>query len=258
SDWNAQQYDSFATLRQQAAHDLLAAVPAESIEAISDLGCGSGLSTALLAQRWPDAAIIGVDQSPDMLATAATRVPSARFLQGDIADFSAPESQDLIVANASLHWLADHRQLFPALVNQLRPGGMLAVQMPNTLPEASHRLMGEVASRADFAQHLGEMNTHRETLLNPNEYYDCLTPNCAAVTIWETHYYHVLDGPSDILRWFSSTALKPYLDMLPAHKREDFSHQYLSELIRVYPPQADGKVLLRLPRLFIVAFRSAS
>lgn len=228
------------------------------MEAISDLGCGSGLSTELLEQRWPEAAIVGIDQSPDMLKAAATRVPLAIFRQGDIGNFVAHEPQDLIFANASLHWLADHRQLFPMLVKQLAPQGILAVQMPNNLEEASHRLMAEVASRKAFAEHLGELSTERAPLLSPMKYYDCLIPYCDVVRIWEAHYYHVLDSASDILRWFSSTGLKPYLDMLPAHKREDFSVQYLSELTRVYPPQVDGKVLLRLPRLFIVASRSAS
>ncbi|WOJ95289.1 trans-aconitate 2-methyltransferase [Congregibacter variabilis] len=257
NDWNAQQYDNFATPRQQAAHDLIAAVPERPMNAISDLGCGSGLSTQLLADRWPGTTITGIDQSPDMLKAAAIRVPLGVFRQGNISNFAAHEPQDLIFANASLHWLADHRILFPMLAKQLAPQGILAVQMPNNLEEASHRLMAEVASRAPFAEHLNELSTERGALLSPKEYYDCLVPSCETIRIWETHYHHVLDGPADILHWFSSTGLKPYLDILPAGKREDFARQYVKELSHHYPLQSDGKVLLRLPRLFIVASRSA-
>lgn len=178
------------------------------------------------------------------------------FRQGDVGNFVANKPQDLIFANASLHWLANHRQLFPMLTKQLAPQGILAVQMPNNLEEASHRLMSEVASRAPFAEHLNELSTERAALLSPQEYYDCLAPCCDAIKIWETHYYHVLDGPADILHWFSSTGLKPYLDILPAGKREDFANQYVKELSRHYPLQSDGKVLLRLPRLFIMASKS--
>lgn len=210
----------------------------------------------LLAEQWPNAVLTGIDQSPDMLSRARDRVPCARFLEGDIGRFRATDSPQLILANASLHWVANHASLFPALLEQLDSHGVLAVQMPNTLPEPSHQLMNAIASRDSFAQHLENLDTPREPLLSMSSYYDALAPHCDMINVWETLYYHVLDGPEDILTWFASTGLKPYLDQLPEHKRSDFCSQYISEVAFQYPQQNDGKTLLRLPRVFILARRS--
>ena len=70
NDWNATQYDRFGDDRQQAARDLLQAVTLTAPAAIADLGCGSGLSTELLRNRYPDAQITGIDIGKYIAATA--------------------------------------------------------------------------------------------------------------------------------------------------------------------------------------------
>jgi trans-aconitate 2-methyltransferase len=52
-----------------------------------------------------------------------------------------------------------------------------------------------------------------------------------------------------------STGLKPFLDPLEPAEREMFIADYLWRIRDAYPPRKDGKVLLRFPRLFIVAIR---
>ena len=190
-----------------------------------------------------------------MLSRAAQRVPDAQLTQADIATYSAAEPQDLILANASLHWLPAHQALFPRLIRQLRPGGVLAVQMPNNLNEPSHRLMREAAAKPAYAPHLAALEAGRHSLLAIHEYYDCLVDHCNDVQIWETCYHHVLASPEAILDWFSSTGLKPFLDALPEEKRGAYRADYLEALALAYASCRDGNVLLRVPRLFIVATR---
>ncbi|NQV84875.1 MAG: methyltransferase domain-containing protein, partial [Rhodospirillales bacterium] len=69
--WDSGQYLKFAGPRLRPALDLLARINVDSPQNIYDLGCGPGNVTQLLAERWPDANITGVDGSPDMLARAA-------------------------------------------------------------------------------------------------------------------------------------------------------------------------------------------
>ncbi|WP_439102827.1 trans-aconitate 2-methyltransferase [Congregibacter sp.] len=253
SDWNAAHYDNFADQRQQAVTDLITALPGANPTTIADLGCGSGLSTSLLAERWADAAIHGIDQSPAMLARAKHRVPKARFSEGDIARFAPAQASDMLFANASLHWLPEHRALLPRLMATLAPGGVLALQMPNNLEEPSHRLMRDVAESPDYAGHLEDFSSSRGALLSPREYYECLSPLCESLRIWETHYHHPLSGPEEIVAWFKTTGLKPFLDMLPASKQNAFEADYLERISMAYPRLSDGSVMLRLPRLFIIA-----
>jgi trans-aconitate 2-methyltransferase len=254
-DWDPASYDAFATARQRPAADLLAAIPAITVNSIIDLGCGSGLSAELLAARWPDAGILGIDRSQAMLDQAAARLPGGHFVLGDIGDLRIETRQDLMFANASLHWLDDHHALLPRLLREVRSGGVLAVQMPDNLREPSHCLMEETAREPEFQAALSAIPGRREALLKPEEYYDILAPHCEAVDIFTIHYRHRLESAAAIADFFATTGLKPYLDCLNKPLRGRFLARYREGLREAYPPRVDGQVLLTLPRLFIIATR---
>ena len=75
---------------------------------ILDLGCGPGNSTQLLVERFPEAEVIGVDSSPDMLRQARGRLPGCEFVQADLTDWSAPQDADILYSNATFQWVPDH------------------------------------------------------------------------------------------------------------------------------------------------------
>ena len=68
--WDAGQYLRFGGERSRPFFDLIAQVGAADPGYVADLGCGPGNLTAVLAQRWPGATVVGVDNSPEMIATA--------------------------------------------------------------------------------------------------------------------------------------------------------------------------------------------
>ena len=115
--WNPAQYHRFADARQRPAADLLARVPLAAPKTIYDLGCGSGKSSVLLTERWPRVPVTGIDSSPAMLAVARQDLPGLAFTEADIATWSPPQPADLLFSNATLHWLDDHRALFPRLLS---------------------------------------------------------------------------------------------------------------------------------------------
>jgi trans-aconitate 2-methyltransferase len=252
-DWSAAQYLKFEDERTRPSRDLLAQVLIESPKRVVDIGCGPGNSTELLAARWPDAEVLGVDTSPDMLEKARARLPGIRFELADAANWTPAEPVDVIFANAVFQWLPDHPAILQRLMGHLVPGGVLAVQMPDNLAEASHRSMRESAAAMPFKAKLD--GAARAPLPPVGLYYDLLIGGASRLDIWHTAYNHPLAGAEAIVEWVKSTGLKPFLDPLAPTEREAFLADYLARIREAYPPRKDGKVLLRFPRLFIVAVR---
>lgn len=251
--WSAQQYSLFERQRTRPVYDLLASVPHEGIDLAVDLGCGPGNSTQVLREHVPGAWLVAVDNSEDMLRAARERLPEVNFELADIQHWQAQQAPRLILANASLQWLPDHPQLYPHLLAQLAPGGWLAIQTPDNLQEPAHRLAREVAADGPWATRIGEVR-HPERH-SAQDYYDILGPYCSELDIWRTTYFHVLDDAAAVVEWFKSTALRPFLQPLDAEWQAEFLERYLAAVSEAYPAQADGRVLLPFPRLFLVARR---
>jgi len=251
--WNPQQYHRYGDERQRPAVDLLAAIPLEAPAVVYDLGCGSGLSTAVLAQRWPGAAITGVDSSPAMLATARKALPELTFVEADIAGWSAPDPADLLFSNATLQWLGDHSGLLPRLMTQVRPGGMLAVQMPRNHGEPSHLAMLAAAEAGPWREKLWPL-LRPSPVAPPETYHALLRPLAARLDIWETIYLHELSGENPVAEWTKGTSLKPLLDALEGgEQRRDFEADYRARVAEAYPVTASGHTLFPFRRLFLIA-----
>lgn len=255
ADWSAEQYLKFADERTRPARDLLAQVPLDRPRLVYDLGCGPGNSAELLSERFPQARIVGVDSSPDMLAKARKSYPRTEFVEGDLKNWQPGEKADLLFANAVFQWVPDHVQVLQRLLAALRNDGVLAVQMPDNLNEPSHIAMRETALAGSWADKLKSLGRVRDRLPTPHVYYRELKPHAARIDIWHTIYNHPLDGAQGIVEWVKGTGLRPYIDPLDAGERKAYLALYQERIARAYPAEHDGKVLLRFPRLFIVCVK---
>ena len=253
ADWSPSTYLSFEDERTRPARDLLAQVPLTAAQGIVDMGCGPGNSTELLVGRYPDAAVTGLDSSPAMLEAARQRLPQARFAEADADSWLPEPGTDLVFANAIYQWVPAHLGVLPKVLAALPAGGVLAVQMPDNMAEPTHQLMREVAASGPWAERLAD--AAREPLPPVATYYEALAPEASRLEIWHTIYNHVLAGPEAIVEWVKGTGLRPFVDPLSDAERADYLGRYLAAITEAYPATSDGKVLLRFPRLFIVAVR---
>ncbi|MGF9756418.1 trans-aconitate 2-methyltransferase [Microvirga sp. 0TCS3.31] len=253
ADWNAGQYLKFEDERTRPAIDLIGRIPLTGIRSAADIGCGPGNSTELIVNRYPGARVLGLDSSPDMLAKARRRLPEVSFQEVDIAIWKPDERYDLIFANAVLQWLPDHKRLLARLALYLATGGCLAIQIPNNLQEPSHGLMRKVAQEGPWAEKLKAASVSREKIGSFEDYYSWLLEAGCSVDLWQTTYVHPLEDAGAIVEWLKGTGLRPYLDPLSPEEQSKFLDQYYAEVEKAYPAQQDGRVLLRFPRLFMVA-----
>jgi trans-aconitate methyltransferase len=106
-----------------------------SDDIVIDLGCGTGQLTLPVARRVQ--AVAGVDPEPDMLARARRAavehgITNTSWVLGTDTDLPAlaallgDRRAGAVTIGQALHWMA-YRELIPALVPLLRPGGGIAV-----------------------------------------------------------------------------------------------------------------------------------
>lgn len=255
TDWSATQYLKFEDERTQPARDLLLRVPLAAPKTIVDLGCGPGNSTAVLESRYPSAQLLGIDSSPDMIRKARATLPHREFIVGGLESYTPPSSVDLFYCNAVMQWLKkDERfEVVKKLMKTQASGGVFALQVPDNLSEPSHVLMRETASNGPWASTLAGVG--RDSFQSPQEIYDLLKPTCSRVDIFHTSYYHALEDHRAIVEWVKGTGLRPYLDPLQPQEKDGFLREYLRRLQEAYPVSCDKRVLLRYPRLFVVAVK---
>jgi trans-aconitate 2-methyltransferase len=262
--WDPQLYLAHADERARPFVELLARVqrPGDPVpRRVVDLGCGPGHLTARMAERWPQAEVLGLDSSPEMVEAARRDAPRSSRLTFEVADLRSwrpEEPVDLVVSNATLQWVPDHLALLPQLLSRLAPGGCLAFQVPGNEQAPSTLLRRALARDARFAPHLhdvAEIAAH-----DPAVYLEHLAPMVApmvaAVDVWETTYLHVLAGDDPVFAWFSGTGLRPSLLALPDEGepslRQVFASELKAALRTAYPRQEHGTVL-PFRRVFVVA-----
>lgn len=253
--WNPAQYERFRDERKRPFFELLARVEVEPPAQVADLGCGTGDLTLVLAERWPQAQVVGVDSSEAMVAEATRRAAPdrVRFELADLAGWTPRGPLDVLVSNAALHWLPDHAALLSRLVSLLAPGGVLAFQVPANFEAPSHRRIDELREHPRFAATLALM---RRGHAEPLDFYEAhLAGLGLTVDAWDTTYLHVLPGEDAVLQWLLGTTLRPVLSALGPEESKALLDMLRPLLRADYPPSARGTPF-RFTRRFVVARRS--
>jgi len=232
--WSPDQYHRFAAERRQPFDDLVRLIRPVPGGRVLDLGCGTGELTVELHRHLQASATVGLDSSEKMLSSARTiGEDNVTFHAADIGDFADVDEWDVIAANASLHWVADHPALVPRLVAGLRPGGQFAAQVPANVDHPSHTTSAELAA-GEFAATFpdGPPPDPVQGVLAP-EAYAQLLDDLGAV---DQHvrlqvYAHHLPSTAAVVEWVRGTSLTRFERVMTPEDFSRFLDRYREELL---------------------------
>jgi trans-aconitate 2-methyltransferase len=256
--WDPVKYVQFGDYRDRPFFDLTGRIQAESPRKVLDLGCGPGNLTATLARRWPEAQVVGLDSSSQMLAKAAVQTEEHErlsFEQADIAGWMPSAETDVVVTNAALQWVPGHQEMLARWLEAVQPGAWFAMQVPGNFNAPSHTLMRELAGSAAWAAKLAGVLRGGESVGEPADYLGIMLDAGCTADAWETTYQQVLPGTDPVLEWVRGTALRPVLAALSAEDGAAFESEYAAALRAAYPGTGHGTVF-PFRRIFAVACKN--
>jgi trans-aconitate 2-methyltransferase len=256
SDWDPELYNRFRRYRAEPVEQILSRLKLRDDERIIDLGCGSGENTLELARRSARGTAMGVDGSPAMVEAARKVLdiePELKrrvsFELMNVAEFHGECEYSLIFSNATFQWIPDHKKLFAACFEALRLGGTIVVQMPANETETAKMEIGRLAREAPWSEMLGGRDRafHEE----PPEFYAAMLKQIGydEIDCYHLTFHHQMDRPHDVVQWYKSTGLRPFLDKLPKESHDEFLGKVTERLIAAYGTA--GPMTFDFKRLFI-------
>ncbi len=156
----ARTYDAWAKPQTRVAKSLCSFLP-QHAEQIVDLGCGTGIMTHFLRERFPTASIIGVDPAEGMVEQYLLRFSNDSSISGIVASaeaFCANVQCDLIVSTNSFHWFSNKKKALANITQSLSPSGVFVIATPleRTLWELYASYFAATGAQIQYAELLTE------------------------------------------------------------------------------------------------------
>ncbi|MDR1066491.1 MAG: methyltransferase domain-containing protein [Clostridiales bacterium] len=253
-DWNPDKYLLFENERTQPAIDLVEKISLSNPKKIIDIGCGPGNSTRILANKWPNCNVVGLDSSKSMIEKAKSDYPNQTWIHERAENIADDKEYSLVFSNASLQWMDNPEILIPKLWNAVEDNGAFAAQIPNFENMPVNFAINDALKKEKWNNRIKSNIWNKQHEIN--YYYEILNKYAGEITLWETHYYHIMESMKGIIDFVRSTALRPYLEQLVTEdEKRELENEILDECKKRYNEQSNNKVLFPFQRMFIIAYK---
>ncbi len=261
--WNAQDYAQSSSEQQKWARELIAKLHLQGNERLLDIGCGDGKVSAELASHLPEGSVLGIDNSPSMIALAQQQfppetIPNLRFRLADASALPFEQEFEVVFSNATLHWVLDHKPVLKGIRRSLRPDGKALLQMggrgnASEVIQAFDRVRDEQGWKEFF-----EGFTFPYGFYGPEEYASWLEEAGLKADRVELISKDMVHKDRRAFEAWIRTTWLPYSQRVPEELRPAFIGQAADIYLRSYPPDQAGAVHVAMVRLEVEARRMES
>ena len=217
-EWDAVTYDRVADPQARWGAGVIGRLDPGACRVL-DAGCGSGRVTEQLLERLPQAHVVALDASVQMLEAAGGRLsrygPRVSYVNADLRDpLPLREPVDAIVSTATFHWVPDHPALFRRLAAVLVPGGQLIAQYGGA---------GNIASVAVALAAIGDPLPGRWTYPEPGpERRSLLDAGFVDVKVWLQPEPTAFEPGEPFETFLATVVLREHVALLPEEERLAF------------------------------------
>jgi trans-aconitate 2-methyltransferase len=256
--WNADDYSKHSSSQYKWAEELIPKLKLSGNEALLDICCGDGKTTAVLAKSLLGGFVVGIDSSEDMVTLAKRTFPpdaypNLSFQKMDARAMAFQEKFDRVFSNAALHWIKDQKSVLHDVQRSLKSGGRLLFQM------------GGKGNAHDILTVLDEMFMEErwrkffEGFVFPYGFY---TPEDYTAWLVEAKLKPErtellqkdmkLPSREGLAGWIRTTWL-PYTERLPVELRDGFIAEVVDTYLERHPLDAEGNAHVAMVRLEVEA-----
>lgn len=259
-NWNPEEYLDNLDNQQKWGVDLIANLKMTGNECVLDIGCGVGNVTAMIADKVPRGSVIGIDNSPDMIAHAQRnypidRYPNLSFILQNASELDFVDKFDIVFSNACLHWIKNHLPVLRGIQRSLHSGGRIMLQMGGRdNAKQILEVIAQLMNRPKWSPYFVNFDIPYG-FYGPEEYKDWLaetglvTKRLELVPKDMTH-----ENRYKLAAWIRTTWL-PYTQSVPASLREQFIDELVTEYVKLYPGEQDGCIHVQMNRLEVEAYK---
>ena len=226
--WDAEKYDTVKAPQIDAGKELVAMSHIRETDSVLDIGCGTGKLTVELARLALKGSVVGIDPSEEMLQKAVAvswGIENLRFIRAGAESIDFVERFDFAFSNSALQWVKEQGKAIRRAYRALKRGGRIAFQLP------SRNFCAEFFDyNANAIALLGYerffLNWESPWYLPTREEYKALLERAGFrdVEVLYRDYRIVFNRVEEILDWWSSAGLRPYLAALPEKEKEYFKY----------------------------------
>jgi trans-aconitate methyltransferase len=253
-EFDGKKYEKASAHQKEWGTKLIAELDLQGSERILDLGCGDGALTAQLADLVPHGEVIGIDASRGMIEAARSKSrENLRFLLMDINELDYGAQFDVVLSNATLHWIKDHKRLLRNVGRALREGGRLRFNFAGD-GNCSHffSVIREAMSLEEFAAHFAGFDW--PWYMPSVEEYAALVDGggMADGRVWGENADRHFSDAEEMIRWIDQPSLVPFLAHAPDGVRPRFRDHVIRRMIQE-TQQQDGRCFETFRRINVSA-----